>query len=95
VEKELSSYVSRSAEIEKILKAMSLKKKPEIEDLNYYKKWTKELGYETENIIYAATKIKKGGMKKLDDFIGELYANKGFQKKKSQATPKQKTTFTI
>jgi len=90
VEKELSSYVSRSAEIEKILKAMSLKKKPEIEDLNYYKKWTKELGYETENIIYAATKIKKGGMKKLDDFIGELYANKRFSKEEIAGYSKTK-----
>lgn len=80
VENELSSYVRRTGEIERILKAMSLKKKPEIEDLNYLNKWTDELGFETDNIVFAAGKIKKGGMKKLDEFITELYTNKRFSR---------------
>lgn len=90
VEQELSSYVLRTSELSKILKAMSLKKKPEIEDLNYLNKWTKELGFETPNIIYAASKIKKGGMKKLDEFIGELYANKKFSKEEISHYAKDK-----
>ena len=80
VEKELSSYVLRTAEIEKILKALSSKRKPDIDDLNLYKKWTQELNFESENIIFAASKLKKSSMEKLDEFILKLYANKSFSK---------------
>lgn len=78
VEKELSSYVLRTAEIEKIFKALSLKRKPEIEDLNFYKKWTGDLGFETEAITFAASKVKKGGMETLDRLLNELYSVKCF-----------------
>ena len=78
VEKELSNYLLRTSEIAKILKAMSLKRQPEIEDLNYLNKWTKELGFELEHIVFAGSKIKKSTFKKLDDFLVELYYNKCF-----------------
>ena len=80
VEKELSSYLLRSGEIEKILRALSLKRQPDIEDQNYFKKWTEELDFEPENIIFAASKTKKGGMAKLDEFLLELYSKKCFSK---------------
>ncbi|MBP5467008.1 MAG: DnaD domain protein, partial [Clostridia bacterium] len=80
VEKELSSYVLRTGEISKILKAMSVKRQPDIEDLNLYKKWTQELAFEPETIVFAASKIKKGGMAKLDEFLLELYSMKYFSK---------------
>ncbi len=80
IERELSSYLSKSAELEKILRALSVKRAPDVTDLNLYKKWTDELNFEPENIIYAASKVKKGGMTKLDAFILELYSNKSFSK---------------
>ena len=80
VEKELSSYLLRSGEIEKILRALSLKRQPDIEDQNYFKKWTEELDFEPENVIFAASKTKKGGMAKLDEFLLELYSRKCFSK---------------
>ena len=80
IEKELSSYVSRSNEIEKILRALSLKRQPEYEDLVLLKKWTNELNFEVENIVFAASKIKKGSMQKLDEFMMELYSIKSFSK---------------
>lgn len=80
VEKELSSYISRTGAIEKILKALSLRRQPDIEDSNYLKKWTGELLFDVENIIFAASKIKKGSMAKLDEFLIELYAMKSFAK---------------
>ena len=80
VEKELSSYVLRTAELEKILKALSSKRKPDIEDLNLYKKWTQELNFESQNIVFAASKLKKSSMEKLDEFMLKLYANKSFSK---------------
>lgn len=80
VEKELSSYVSRSNDIEKILRALSSKRQPEYDDLTLLKKWTDELNFDVENIVFAASKIKKGSMQKLDEFIMELYSIKSFSK---------------
>lgn len=80
IERELSSYLSKSAELEKILRALSLKRTPDVTDLNLYKKWTEELNFEPDNIVFAASKIKKGGMERLDGFLLELYSNKSFSK---------------
>lgn len=80
VEKELSSYVSRTNEIDRILKALSLRRQAEYEDLILLKKWTDELGFDVDNIVFAAKKIKKGSMLKLDEFIMELYSIKSFSK---------------
>lgn len=80
VEKELSSYILRTAEIEKILAALSLKRAPDIDDLKLYKKWTQELSFDTDNIVFAAKTLKKGGMGKLDEFLCRLYSMKCFSK---------------
>ncbi len=80
VEEELSSYIMRTSVIERILKALSIKRQPEIEDATLLKKWTQDLNFEEENIIFAASKLKKGGMAKLDAFLLELYSMKSFSK---------------
>ena len=80
VEKELSSYVMRTNVIERILKVMSVRRQPEIEDSTLLKKWTQELNFEVENIIFVASKLKKGSMAKLDEFLIELYSMKSFSK---------------
>ncbi len=80
VEKELSSYILRTGIIERILKALSLRRQPEIEDSTLLKKWTQELHFEEENIIFAASKLKKGSINKLDEFLIELYSMKSFSK---------------
>lgn len=80
VEKELSSYIYRSGEIVKILKALSIRRAPDIDDLNFFKKWTKELSFESENIIFAAKTLKKSSMQKLDELLMELYSTKSFSK---------------
>ncbi len=90
VEQELSSYILRTAELEKILKALSLRRKPEIEDSNFFSKWTKELGFETESILTAAKSMKKGSMKKLDEFMLELYNRKMFTKSEIQSYSEKK-----
>ena len=78
VEKELENYVVRSKEITAILSSLSLKRRPEIEDVNLFAKWTGELGFEPAAIIQAAKSIKRGSMQKLDELMMELYANKKF-----------------
>ncbi len=80
IEKELASYSLHTAELEKILKALSSRKKPDVEDQNYFKKWTEELCFEPENIIYAASLLKKGSTASLDSLIMELYSAKRLTK---------------
>lgn len=90
IEKELSSYVLRTGEINKILSAMSLKRQPEIEDLTLLKKWTTELGFELDNIVFAASSLKKGSMAKLDELIMQLFSMKRFSKEEISSYTKEK-----
>ena len=80
VEKELSAYILRTGELNKIFKALSIKRTPEIEDSDLYRKWTEDMNFDTECIVFAASKLKKGGMNKLDEFMKELYSMKSFSK---------------
>ena len=80
VEEELSSYLMRTNELQQILKALSIRRQPDIEDLNLLKKWRRELNFESENIIFAAKKLKKGNIERLDSFLMELYSVKAFSK---------------
>ena len=80
VEKELSSYILRTGVLIQILNAMSIRRQPEIEDAQYLKKWTQELSFDAENIVFAASKLKKGSIAKLDEFLLELYSMKSFSK---------------
>ncbi len=78
VELELSSYVTKTAELQSILNAMSIKRAPDHEDAKLLKKWTSELNFELPSILFAAKKLKKGNMEKLNAFLLELYATKSF-----------------
>ena len=78
VDDEISKYVSRTAELEKILKALGSTKAPDIENLKFLNKWTNELGFNFESILHAAKSMKKGSFEKLDAFIMELYGLKCF-----------------
>ena len=96
IEKELASYVSGTAILEKILKAMSIRRQPDIEDSALLKKWTLELNFEPENIIYAASKLKKGSINKLDEFLLELYSMKSFSKEEiSEYMASKKAIFDL
>ncbi|MBE5756784.1 MAG: hypothetical protein E7342_03175 [Clostridiales bacterium] len=80
VEKELENYILNTAEIEKILSALALKRQPDLDDLNLLNKWTNELGFEMDNILFTARKMKKSSMKKLDEHLLDLYSTKSFSK---------------
>ena len=96
VEKELSSYILRTGLLERILKAMSIRRAPEIEDLTLLKKWTQELNFEEENIVFAAEKIKKGSMAKLDEFLLHLYSTKSFSREEiAEYLDKKKAVYDL
>lgn len=75
------------SDVLKILSALKIKRSVENEDNDLYLKWTKELGFDVPNILFAASILpdKKGGMKKLDAFLLKLYKNKAFSKEEIQA----------
>lgn len=77
IEKELQNYYSKNSDIVKILTALGSKKEPELQDNDLLKKWTKEMGYDVDTLIFCAGKCKKT-MAKLDTFITELYASKKY-----------------
>ena len=80
INNELSSYILQSSDVATIISALKLKRKPEIDDVKLYEKWTKTFGFSLENILFAISKLKKSSMDKLDDFITELYNFKLFNK---------------
>lgn len=90
IEKELAFYVNRQFELEKIFQALSIKRRPEIDDVNLLKKWTNELSFEVENIVFVAKSIKKGGIDKLDNTLKELYSVKCFSKEEIEEYFKKK-----
>ena len=96
VEKELSSYIAQSGILEQILRALSLRRAPDIEDANLLKKWTGELSFDSENIIFAASKLKKASMEKLDSFLLELYSMKSFSKQEiAEFLDKKKAVYDL
>lgn len=77
-ENELSGYISNSNEISDIFLKLSLKKRPDVEDLKVYKKWTDNYGYDQDVILFICKNRKIKNFKKLDAVIDELYADRCF-----------------
>lgn len=74
VEEKLKEYEATSDNIKAILSALGKKITGELEDREYYLKWTKSWGFEFNAILFAAKQCnKKGGMKKLDKLLDNYY----------------------
>ncbi len=96
IEIELADYFDKSSEIQKILSSLGLKRKADMEDLNYYNKWVKELGFEIDVVTYAAKTTKSKSVLKLDEVLSELYSAKVFSKKEIEAyVTKKADTFEL
>lgn len=78
VETEFGKYLTKTADIERILKAMNSTKQPEVENLKHLNKWINEMNFTLESIIFSASTLKKGSFEKLDAFLTELYGLKCF-----------------
>lgn len=81
IEIELADYFDKSSDIQKILSSIGLKRKADIDDLNYYNKWVKDFGFEIDAITYVAKSTKAKSVIKLDEIVSELYSAKVFSKK--------------
>ncbi len=78
VEKELNGYFSFTREISELFRELKLNKKPDVEDIQLYKKWVEKYCFEHEFILSIIKLTKAKNIKKFDKNIEELYANKCF-----------------
>jgi DnaD/phage-associated family protein len=79
-EKELYSFSKQSGEIKEVLKALGLRASADYSDITLLNKWTEQLGFTLDSILYCAKTLKGGGgnMKKLDNMLTEFFKYKKF-----------------
>lgn len=76
VENKLCEFETQSSELGLLLSALNIRRTAYIEERSLYRKWTEELGYTPDVILFIAKKIKrgKGSFEKLDSLIMKYYA---------------------
>jgi hypothetical protein len=60
-------------ELKEVLLALNIKRKIDLEDRQLYARWTQELGFSKEVILFAAKSAKKQGINKLDSLLKDYY----------------------
>ncbi len=64
-----------------IFKALGIKRTPDFEDYQLFRKWKDNFGFLPEDILYAAKKCKRtGGMPKLDSLLTRYHSNNAIAK---------------
>lgn len=81
VEEKLSAYTSSTPSILNIFSALSISRRPDVDDDALYGKWVNELGFSDQAIICAGKHFKAKTTEKLDDALMELYKNRKFDVK--------------
>lgn len=81
IEIELADYFNKSNDIQLILSSLGLKRKADVDDLNYFNKWIKDFNFEIEIVSYVAKQTKAKSVLKLDETLTELFSAKVFTKK--------------
>lgn len=92
VEERLSSYTSSTPELIAIFTAAGIKTMPDVEDNEKFKKWTRDMGFETKAVIAAAKLFKAKSSDKIDAALTELYRNKKFDVKEIEDYCKNKNS---
>ncbi|MGN0812806.1 MAG: DnaD domain protein [Candidatus Coproplasma sp.] len=92
VEDRLSSYTLSTTALLKIFTACSIKRSPEVEDGELYKKWL-SLGFSEDAIYCAAKSFKTKSVEKLDGVIDELANNRKFDEKEIADYKKNKDSL--
>ncbi len=92
VEEKLSAYTSSTPALIRLFNAVGIKKKPDIDDDKFYKKWTEQLEFEENAIVAAAKQFKVKDCAKLDNALEELYKNRKFDVKEIENYCKTKNS---
>ena len=94
IEEELSDYNLKSADVSKVLGAMGIRRKADIEEYNLFTKWHDELSFEIKAIVFAAKLFKAKSPKFLDEKLMELYSAKCFTEKEITGYVARQTELT-
>ena len=81
IEDELSDYNLKSEDTQKILLAMGIKRRADLDDYNLFNKWKDQLLFDVKAIIFAAKTYKAKNVNYLDEKLMELFAAKKFTEK--------------
>lgn len=92
VEERLSSYTLSTASLLKIFAACSIKRRPEFEDGELYKKWL-SAGFSEDAVCCAAKSFKIKSTEKLDAVLDELAKNRKFDPKEIDDYKKSKDSL--
>lgn len=75
-EDRISSHEACTEALRLISKALGKKSAVDLEDKQYYVKWTQSWGFDLEGILFAAKQCKKrGGMQRLDSLLDEYFSH--------------------
>ena len=94
IERELSDYTIKSADLYEIFNVLNPNAKPEIEDLNLYKKWTADMKFSKNAILTACVKSKVKTTARLDKELSNLYSAKKFSPEEIDGYYKEKKKIT-
>ncbi len=94
IEKELSDYTIKSADLFEIFNIISPNSKPEVEDFNLFKKWTSDMKFSKNAILTACVKSKVKSTAKLDKEISNLYSARKFSPEEIDSYYKEKKKIT-
>lgn len=79
VEEKLCQMEQSTSSLAQILNALGIKRSAYIEERALYQKWSRDLGFEDDAIIFVAKSMKrKGGFEKLDSLLEGFYAARKF-----------------
>jgi len=92
VEDKLSAYINSTPSLINLFNAVGINRSPDVNDEKFYKKWTKELGFEDASIIFAAKQFKTKTIEKIDNALAELYKYKKFDVKEIEDYCKNKNS---
>ena len=94
IEKELSDYTIKSADLFEIFNIISPNSKPDVDDFNLFKKWTTEMKFSKNSILTACVKSKVKSTAKLDKELSSLYSAKKFSPEEIDSYYKEKKKIT-
>lgn len=73
VEDNLNSQQKYDDDLRLVFKALKISRSFDHEDREFYEKWTKNMGFSQDVVCKVASKVKTGGMKKLDVLLSDYY----------------------
>ena len=79
VEEKLCQMEESTSSLSQILTALGIKRNSYIEERALYQKWSRDLGFDDEAILFVAKSMKKrGGFEKLDSLLESFYSARKF-----------------